>query len=507
MLTKSKFVRGMECPKKLWLSENHKELTIDKIDEQAVTEGKEVGKMAGKLFGNYVKVPFAATEEMSDVTKDRISSKERIIAEATFVYGDLACSVDYLENEEDGLVINEVKAKTSVRKDRKNNGESYEAELKPEYLNDVAFQYHVLTGAGYRVKAVRFIILNKDYIRGENLDVDKLFRVDDVTDEVVLRAESIAADIEILRSIMHCPSDPGDMLTLKCKSASRCCDGWEFCGKHIARNSIFDLSGNGRKQEWIDKGLIAQKALLDANVLKGKLKQQAEVQISGESIISRKGIANYISSLKFPLYFFDFESFMDAIPRYSKQWPYEQVTFQYSLHVVMEPGAKAIHREFLGREGEDPRRALVEQLLTDIPEDGGSIIVYHSSFEEGRLKELAKIFPEHNERLLDMVNRLSDMEVPFKERHYYIKEMNGRSSIKVVLPAIFPDDPALDYSRLPGVHKGDEAAMMFKRLQDLDEQERMKQRQYLLMYCELDTFAMVKLYEHLLDVIDQDSEK
>ena len=204
-----------------------------------------------------------------------------------------------------------------------------------------------------------------------------------------------------------------------------------------------------------------------------------------------------MEDIYFPLYFLDFETYQNAIPEYDGQWPYEQVPFQYSLHILKEPGAELEHREFLADENRDPRRDIAERLVQDIPM-GSCVTAYNISFERGRLRELAEMFPDLAEHLLDIADHLVDFEVPFKKYYYMIKDMHGMSTIKKVLPALYPDDESLNYQNLPGVKNGGEAMDMFIKLRTMDPEERARQREYMLMYCGLDTYAMVKVYEALL---------
>lgn len=78
--------------------------------------------------------------------------------------------------------------------------------------------------------------------------------------------------------------------------------------------------------------------------------------------------------------------------------------------------------------------------------------------------------------------------------------MKGSSSIKKVLPSLFPDDPELDYGTLEGIHNGGEAASAFQHLAELPLSEQEVVREQLLRYCELDTLAMVKIWEKLNEV-------
>ena len=150
------------------------------------------------------------------------------------------------------------------------------------------------------------------------------------------------------------------------------------------------------------------------------------------------------------------------------------------------------HKEFLAKEGTDPRRAIAESICENIPANV-CVLAYHMSFEQGVLTRLAETFPDLSEHLKAIAENLHDLEVPFQRMYYYNKNMQGSSSIKLVLPALFPDDPELDYSALEGVHKGDEASAAFADLADHSAEEVAVIRENLLKYCGLDTLAMVKV--------------
>ena len=191
----------------------------------------------------------------------------------------------------------------------------------------------------------------------------------------------------------------------------------------------------------------------------------------------------------------DFEAFEQVIPEFDGVKPRMHIPFQYSLHIEHEDG-RLEHREFLAKEGTDPRRPIAERLCRDIPADV-CVLAYSKAFEAKILKQLAGEFPDLAGHLNAIAANLQDLEVPFKKRAYYSKAMEGRSSIKKVLPALYPEDPALDYHSLEGVHKGDEASEAFATLADHTPEEIAVIREQLLKYCGLDTYAMVKVLEKL----------
>lgn len=138
-------------------------------------------------------------------------------------------------------------------------------------------------------------------------------------------------------------------------------------------------------------------------------------------------------------------------------------------------------------------------MIKDMPEDG-SVIIYNNSFEPARNREIGEMYPDLNDEMERINENIVDFMVPFRSRNYYTKEMEGSYSIKKVLPALFPDDDELDYSKLPVVHKGDEAANAFLSLKDKTPGDQKKIRKALLEYCKLDTLAMVKIWEKFKEV-------
>ena len=206
-----------------------------------------------------------------------------------------------------------------------------------------------------------------------------------------------------------------------------------------------------------------------------------------------------MKNLYYPIYFLDFETMQPAIPEFDNSKPYQQIPFQYSLHYIEKKDGKLFHKEFLAESGIDPRKKLAEQLVKDIPKDV-CVTAYNMMFEKGRIKELAEIFPDLSEHLMNIHNHIQDLMIPFSERMYYCKDMQGSYSIKYVLPALFPDDSELDYHNLPLIHNGGEAMNIFPKIKDMSKEEQKKARYGLLKYCELDTYAMVKVWEKLKDI-------
>ena len=242
---------------------------------------------------------------------------------------------------------------------------------------------------------------------------------------------------------------------------------------------------------------------------------QVESALTGKEFINPEGIRKFLDRLSYPLYFLDFETMQDAVPRYDGAKVYAQITFQYSLHIKEIPdtvveltdngrrmkirkGKTPIHREFLApSDGSDPRRALAEQLCRDIPMDVCTL-AYNKMFECGRIRELAALYPDLAPHLLNIADNIKDLIDPFRAGDYYVPAMGGSFSIKSVLPALFPGDPELDYHNLDErCQNGGDAMTIFPRIKDMEPEEAKASREALLRYCELDTWAMVKVWEKL----------
>ncbi len=183
--------------------------------------------------------------------------------------------------------------------------------------------------------------------------------------------------------------------------------------------------------------------------------------------------------------------------------------FKYSVHGEEETGdsedvfgngKRLLHREFLGVPEADPRRDLAEHLLRDIPKNA-CILTYNSSYEKKRIAELAALFPDLSEELMRLHAHILDLMPLFQKKQVYDRRMKGSYSLKAILPALFPDNPLLDYGTLSGVRSGGDAADAFPMLERLSEEERAALRQEMLRYCALDTYAMVKIVEKLREIL------
>lgn len=204
-----------------------------------------------------------------------------------------------------------------------------------------------------------------------------------------------------------------------------------------------------------------------------------------------------MNELRYPLHYLDFETFMSAVPLFDGTRPFQQLPFQYSMHVRSAPGTTPVHREFLADGKGDPRAAFVEHLLVDLGPEG-DILAYNATFEKMILQQLIRDLPQYATLLHAILGRVKDLHTPFKAGWCVVPAMNGRTSIKVVLPALVPE---LSYGTL-AVQEGDTASRLFLQLVNgRYTGDTTQLRTDLLAYCGMDTWAMVKLH----DVLEQEA--
>lgn len=489
-LSKSQFIRGLQCHKSLWLYRNRYELRTEPDDfQQAIfNTGTNVGILAQQLFAGGHEIVYAPDKIDENVkkTKELIESGTETIYEASFIYDNVLVLVDILHKGTDGWEIYEVKSSTGVIK--KN-------QLKTQYKHDVSVQYYVLKGNGMDISKVCMIHLNNKYVFRDELDIKQLFTIENVTDAVI-EHQSFVKDQLSLQWDMLDSDEPQIDIGLYC-SNPYLCDFKEYCWQHIPKYSVFSISGLYKTKmfELYNQGIIKFEDIPEDNPLNKNQQLQVDTELYGTEVINKTGIEEFLSQLNEPIGFLDFETFMPAVPSFNKQRPYQVIPFQYSLHILENDNLK--HYEYLGEPGEDPRIELIDKMIAETKKCK-TILAYNKTYEIERIKELAKDFPDRAEELNGIIDRIIDLMKPFKNKDYYTKEMKGGYSIKVVLPALIPE---LSYDDLD-IGGGGMAMDAYAKLQSMtDTKEIEKIKNDLLKYCGLDTFAMVKILEKLQSVV------
>ena len=482
-LSKSLFMRGLQCPKSLFLDRYHPELRddISASQQRVFQSGTDVGMLARGVHPGGVEIPFAGltVRQQLQRTAAEIRRGTTTIYEAAFTYDDVFVKVDILHKGARGWELCEVKGTT---------------EVKEVHIDDVAVQYYVLAGSGIDLVKTNLVHLNNQYVRKGDLEVDKLFSVEDITGAVRPRHATIKADVERLKGILK-----GDMPGFdiaECCDTPYPCDFHSHCWQHIPEDSVFDLKQRGaRPFDFYRRGIIHLKDV-PLDEVSGAQLMQLEAFLNKSELIDREQVRGFLDTLWYPLYFLDFETVMPAIPPYDGMKPYQQLPFQYSLHYLEREGSELRHREYLAEPNIDPRGEIAESLVRDIPEEA-CVIAYNASFEMSRLGDLAGYLPRYRRWIDIMIDNMRDLIVPFRSRYVYHWQMKGSASQKAVLPALVPE---LSYEGMEVGHGGEAMDVYFAMCASDDPAEVAGIRAALLEYCKLDTLGMVTILRKLREI-------
>ncbi len=554
-ITEREYMRGFQCPKMLWLDKNMPE--IEKETGVLYREGKEeaddfaqkriyetVKNMAIEYFSPCVQVKDKMSqkeklqeekiqeqntqeekiqeqnareekvqeqnvqeeksqEEKIKKTKQYLEAGEKKIADAAFAFENLFCEIDMLLVEQDSISIVYINSSTKT---------------KMKYYDSMAYQYYIL-GKIFPQKTKKFIHMhiNGKYIRQGKLDLEQLFLMEDCTEEVISRQKETGRQIHFMKKMVKDLAKNTSELReevekeIKREVGVYCylpnqCQYIKYCHRDVLEPSVFSIHGlsTSERYELYHAGIVSFFDVVQKKVelLEGpKIQVETEV-FDKEPTVNKNEIKAFLNTITYPLYFLDFESFQQVVPQYEGVRPYLPIPFQYSLHVQQEEGGSVTHYEFLAKEGTDPRREVAKHLCMHIPKDV-CILAYNMGFEKSVIKNLASLYPDLREHLLNLQENVRDLMTPFRNYSYYCKEMEGSHSIKSVLPALYPKQREYDYEALAGIHNGQEAMNTFSTLTEQSKEEREKIRQQLLDYCALDTFGMVKILEKLRDAVKE----
>jgi len=484
-ISKSQYLKGLQCPKSLWLYRHRKDLAPEITpDKQALFDtGSAIGELAKQYFSNGVEVTndYWDVQGAVDATKSYIKRGEDTIFEATALHPiDGGYSrIDILKrvHGSDEWDLIEVKGSTSV---------------KDYHYDDMAFQYHVFHAAGYKIRSCQMMLLDNTYIRNGKIDPKAIFKFEDITPYVIAKQAETEAVSGQLGYVLERKEEPKISIGARCFAPFEC-DYRPYCWAHVPDYSVYDVFQKPKAEE-IAKlyGLSLEKLPRDVWP-SGNKALDLESYLNGQELVDPENIRAFLSELQYPLYFLDYETLMPAIPLFDGTRPFQQIPFQYSVHIHQAPSSALEHKEFLHQDQSDPRKDFVEKLVQDCGTEG-TIIVYNQAFEIARNNELAADFPEYADDIKAINERVIDLLVPFRSRWLYHPNQKGSASIKAVLPA-FTD---LSYDDLEISHGG-EAMRQYGAfmLGNLDASFWDALWQDLSAYCKQDTYAMVELLKVL----------
>jgi hypothetical protein len=488
----------LDAPMHLWAYIHNKldPATLDTFTKHLFEQGYEVQKYAKEYVEKIlIKESYHNTKKFNfEVTK----------------------SDELFEARIDLLVFNEKEENWDLIEIKSTN------DIKPIHKKDLTFQYLVFS-KHYKIGNCYILHLNKEYVRKGQLSIKELFTLTDITQGVLDLTERVNIErfkaVEVAKQNDYKEVDP-------CIKPKKCpCKN--LCHPLLPSYSIFDISRISKeKVNFIKENYsndirdVPSDNQLGKYALTKNQRKQVDIAQKGLPFIDTENIKSFLNELKYPLYFLDYESFNPAIPMYDNYKPYDQMPFQYSLHIKKSKSSDFIHREYLECLPVDPSVGLISSLIKDIPLDGGSIIIW-SKFERTQNNAMKRRYPDKSEFIKNINLRLWDLMEIFQKQMLVYPEFRGSYSIKNVLPVLVPQ---LSYKGMPiadgstamtkwvqMVYGGGITAKDYSESQedfsteaiDIPKESVNKEevKKNLLEYCKLDTWAMVKILEKVESVI------
>ena len=468
-LTKTDFLQFLHCAKSLWLRKHkpahYNHGTFSDYLQKIVTEGYEIEA--------HLQTYFAAQPDKQNYSYQTVFKTTK----------GLFAKADCTRGNEDGTInIYEVKSSTKVHRSTQKN-----------QIKDAAFQLIAAEGAGFNVKKIFIVHLNGMYVRDGDIDAEQLLTFSDVTAEVKKITLETKNEIDhALRFLKRVAIDESSCSCLGLTEKNHC-DTFEYFNPNIPKPSIYNLPRISKKK--LSAFVADGRFDLDEIALDEVTEKQAKVLRSAhlkKPSVDHELISNWFRQVEYPVYFLDYETYASAAPLIDGARPHSPIPFQYSLHIKQSATNDGLeHVEFIADEAALPIK-LIEHMGKYIG-DCGSVVSWHASFENTQNRNMALIYPEKHNFLNGLIKRTLDLEDLFKESYVDI-EFLGSTSIKKVLPVLVPD---LDYSELK-VASGTDAMEAWQRLINLPNgPQRSELRKTMLEYCELDTLAMVRIFEFM----------
>ncbi|CUH46404.1 hypothetical protein RUA4292_00570 [Ruegeria atlantica] len=488
MLSKSDYMMFLRHPAWLWIKKHARHLLppIDPSLQARFDEGHAFEPYAEELFGDLVRLGFSDFSEYQALparTLEVWRNGANAVAQGRYEDGTITCISDIVSRSDDGYVLTEIKSGTSA---------------KPEHTFDLAFQRIVLEAAGFPIARCEVAHVNRDYVRNGEINPQELVSITDITNAVTEQLEKTRTRIDQALSVVASGTMPDPYPErARLKSYGEWLEIREKLDPPIAPDSIHHLPFmNAEKaSELIADGITKIDEISDPSVLGKSTQRYLRARANGARTIDHQELSRFLSEIVYPVHYFDYETSQSLLPPWDGTRPYQQVAFQYSLHIQHEPGGEIEHREYLHRDATNPMPALLNRLREDMG-DVGSVLVWYAPFEKSRNTEMAETYPEHAEFLEGLNARVVDLMKPFADEVINDPAFNGSASIKAVLPAFLPE---LSYDDLD-IKEGASASRLWKdvTLTEPDDPAREKVYSDLVAYCTRDTWAMVAIHHELL---------
>lgn len=489
-LSKSDYMLFLRHPAWLWLKKHDKDKLppVDNNTQAIFDNGHLFEAYAEQLFPNGLKIGFSNYNEYLNlpiVTKQAFHDGATTIFQGRFEYEQLTCICDVIDVVDELTVdLYEIKSSTKV---------------KPEHEYDLAFQVAVLEGCGFTVRKVAVIHVNNEYVRYGEIEPEKITATTDATENVFALREKTQRYVQQALTVASSRTCP-DISPAHCKLSSL--KDWLAIYRGLVDlepGSIYDLClvGSEKVGKLEALGITRLADIPDDFPLSEKQQRQVRAAKENRVHLEQEAIQSFLSTFQYPLYFLDYETLASIVPYFDGIKPYQQVPFQYSLHILDEPGGELRHVDYLHDQKTNPAASLSEMLKKDLGTEG-SIIVWNESFEKSCNELLGSLVEDFADFFQSANDRIVDLMIPFSSGWYVHKDFGGSASIKKVLPVLIPE---LTYKSL-GIQDGGSAQRLWMEaiLDGKRDGEKEQILSDLTEYCKLDTLAMVKIFEYLTNM-------
>jgi hypothetical protein len=494
-LTKTNYLIYKDCAKNAWLKVHRPDIYFAKplsaFDEGIIETGNEVDELARGLFPDGV-IP--VDRDASGETMEFVKAKTPVIYQPVFETDKYKVICDILVWNQNFNVYDLYEVKAS------NSGDNKKAKDKL-YTYDISFQYLVLKELNVPLGKLNLIRLNSEYVRSVDLDIYQLFSVEDFTDRVMKVLDIVADEMKNAYEVLSEEVEPFGSCKCITRGRNAHCTTFSYSNPDIPEYSVHDISRIGSSKiklaELIDSKIYSILDVPEDFPLSEKQRNQVIATQLNKTFIDKKEIEEFLSNISTPISFLDYETFAAGIPRFAGYSPFNQIPFQFSLHVVEEHDKEPSHKEFIFTNNKNPDEEFILALKKHLPKDG-HVIVWYKSFEMGRNKDLMERNPEHKSFLEDLNSRIVDLMDIFTNQHFIHPKFKGKTSIKYILPVLAPD---LSYKALD-IQEGATASNTWDQIVSggYDEEEAKEKANQLKTYCKLDTYAMYRIWKHLREL-------
>ena len=472
-LTKSDYLSYLDCPESFWLERNKPGVIMSKprskFAQFLVNEGYAVEAEAKKLIASWPDAHRFSFQTVFETT------------------AGLYARADMVRTRVDGSVdLFEIKGSTALK-----------GSDGSDHVLDACYQTIVAEKSGAKVSSVSIIHVNMEYERSGDINPSELLVIVEVTERVAEMRDDVEATIAECQQLIA--SDAINEAGCHCRykgNRNNHCSAFAYLNPNIVEPSAYLLPriSSAKLRKFDKEGRLALVDLKESDLTALQIPVWRALT-SGEPVIDKLAVAEFLDALEWPLYFYDYETFAAAIPPADGHSPHQPLPVQFSVHRLDKNG-EITHFEYLSDFPGD--QDVLAKKLSEVIGSTGSLLVWNKSTEMSLNKRMARILPNFLIFLSELNDRTVDLMEVFK-RDWVDPGFRGSTSIKNVLPVLVPE---LSYDH-DAVHDGTGAMLAWwDMVSSADPDERVRLKSELLEYCKTDTLAMLEIVRVLRAIPD-----